>query len=95
MKIKNKRLTITPGTILISIALGAILISMAVMSSGCTNKSIGFHVISKEIRIDGMIVKEVVDENTGVHYYVNTNLNQGLMCPVYNSDGTIKTDKEK
>lgn len=82
---KNKRLTI---------ALGAILISTAVMSSGCTNETTGFYTTSKEIRIDGMTVKEVVDENTGVHYYVNTNLNQGLMCPVYNSDGTIKTDKE-
>jgi hypothetical protein len=41
-----------------------------------------------------MTIKEVVDENTGVHYYVNTNLQQGLMCPVYNSDGTIKVDKE-
>lgn len=82
---KNKRLTI---------ALGAILISTAVMSSGCTNETIGFHVISKEKRIDGMTIKEIVDENTGVHYYVNAGYQQGLMCPVYNSDGTIKVDKE-
>lgn len=82
---KNKRLTI---------ALGAILISTAVMSSGCTNKTTGFRIISKDKTINGMTIKEVVDENTGVHYYVNTNLQQGLMCPVYNSDGTIKVDKE-
>jgi hypothetical protein len=36
---KNKRLTI---------ALGAILISTAVMSSGCTNETTGFRIISKD-----------------------------------------------
>lgn len=82
---KNKRLTI---------ALGAILISTAVMSSGCTNETTGFRIISKDKTINGTTIKEVVDENTGVHYYVNTNLQQGLMCPVYNSDGTIRVDKE-
>ena len=83
---KNKRLTI---------ALGAILISIAIISSGCVNETTnGFHVISEEARIDGMIVKEVVDKNTGVHYYVNTGYQQGFMCPVYNSDGTVRVDKE-
>lgn len=81
---------------ILTIALGTILISTALISSGCANKTIGFHVTSKETKIDGMTIKEVVDENTGVHYYINTNYQLGvMMCPVYNSDGTVKTDKEK
>lgn len=76
--------------------LGAVLICTATISSGCAaNETNGFRIISREKTIDGEVIKEVVDENTGVHYYVNFSFQQGAMCPVYNSDGTVKVDKEK
>lgn len=87
--IKNKRFVVT---------LGALLICTATMSSGCTctaNKTTGFRVISREKTINGEVIQEVIDEDTGVHYYVNMSYQQGSMCPVYNSDGTIKVDKEE
>lgn len=85
--IKNKRFVVI---------LGALLICTATMSSGCTvNETTGFRVISREKTINGETIQEVIDENTGVHYYVNMTYQQGSMCPVYNSDGTIKIDKEK
>lgn len=85
--IKNKRFVVI---------LGALLIYTATMSSGCTvNETTGFRVISREKTINGETIQEVIDEDTGVHYYVNMTYQQGSMCPVYNSDGTIKIDKEK
>lgn len=85
--IKNKRFVVI---------LGALLICTVTMSSGCTaNITTGFRVISREKTINGETIQEVIDEDTGVHYYVNMTYQQGSMCPVYNSDGTIKVDKEK
>lgn len=76
--------------------LGAILICTAAISSGCkADETTGFRIISREKNINGEVIQEVVDENTGVHYYVNMTYQQGSMCPVYNSDGTVKVDKEK
>lgn len=76
--------------------LGALLICTATMSSGCTvNETTGFRVISREKTINGETIQEVIDEDTGVHYYVNMTYQQGSMCPVYNGDGTIRIDKEK
>lgn len=85
--IKNKRFIVM---------LGALLICTAIMSSGyTTNTTTGFRVISREKTINGEVIQEVIDEDTGVHYYVNMSYQQGSMCPVYNSDGTIRIDKEK
>lgn len=89
--IKNKRVKI--ATIL------AIIATLGILTSGCaistsTENSCGFYVLSEIKSIGGDAVYEVVDTKTGVHYYVNTAYQQGFMSPVYNSDGTIKVDKE-
>lgn len=89
--IKNKKTKI--ATIL------AIMAALGILTSGCamttsTENSCGFYVLSKTKSIGREMVIEVVDMETGVHYYVNTEYQQGFMSPVYNSDGTIKVDKE-
>ena len=77
----------------------AMIVSMIytdIMSSiSRANNITGFRVISREKNINGEVIQEVVDEDTGVHYYVNMTYQQGSMCPVYNNDGTIKVNKEK
>lgn len=86
--IKNKKTKI--ATIL------TIVTALGILTSGCeANETNGFRIISRGKTIDGEVIKEVVDEDTGVHYYVNFSFQQGAMCPVYNSDGTVKVDKEK
>lgn len=71
-----------------------IITALGILTSGCvSNESNGFRIISREKNINGEIIQEVVDEDTGVHYYINTEFRQGFMSPVYNSDGTIKIDK--
>lgn len=71
-----------------------IVTTLGILTSGCTsNKTTGFHIISKEKSINGETIQEIVDEDTGVHYYINTEFQRGFMSPVYNSDGTIKIDK--
>lgn len=90
--IKNKRVKI--ATILVVIA------TLGMLTNGCTkpastDNSCGFYVLPGIKSIGKNAVYEVVDIKTGVHYYVNTEYQQGFMSPVYNSDGTIKVDKEK
>lgn len=91
---KNKRFVTILVTMLIAIV-GIMLYATIMSSIHRANETTGFHVISREKNINGEEIQEIVDEDTGVHYYVNMTYQQGSMCPVYNSDGTIKVDKEK
>lgn len=61
-------------------------------TTGCKGitETKGFTVISKEKKINGYTVTEVMDNETRIHYYVNTSYAEGFMCPVYKADGTIK-----
>ena len=91
---KNKRFVTILLTMLIAIV-GIMLYTDIMSSISRANNITGFRVISREKNIDGEVIQEVVDEDSGVHYYVNMTYQQGSMCPVHNSDGTIKVDKEK
>lgn len=56
----------------------------------------GFKLIDRSKVIEGDTVYEVIDEDTGVHYYFGGGRrDREFMTPVYNSDGTIKIDKER
>ena len=61
-------------------------------TTGCKGmtETKGFTIISEEKKIDGFPVTEVMDNETKIHYYVNTSSHEGFMCPVYKADGTIK-----
>lgn len=91
---KNKRFVTILITMLIAIV-GIMLYATIMSSIHRANETTGFRTISREKSINGEVIQEIVDEDTGVHYYVNMTYQQGSMCPVYNSDGTIKVDKEK
>jgi hypothetical protein len=86
------------GSTIVTIILATIIICTAVLNSGCSSNKkpecIGFRATQNIKKIANMTVYEIVDENTGVHYYFGKNDTRAFMSPVYNSDGTIKVDKE-
>lgn len=87
------------GSAIVTIILATIIICTAILNSGCSlNKEpeyIGFRSTQNIKKIANMTVYEIVDENTGVHYYFGkSETYRAFMSPVYNSDGTIKVDKE-
>ncbi len=87
------------GSTIVTITLATVIICTAVLNSGCTSDKepeyIGFRTTQNTKKIANMTVYEIVDENTGVHYYLGkSETYKAFMSPVYNSDGTIKVDKE-
>lgn len=76
------------------------IISISIM--GCSSQSdkqeddyVGFELISNEKQVENLELKEIMDKETGVHYYVNTRAYYAFMSPVYNNDGTIKVTNER